>query len=183
PVWVAVGGHPESAQRAGTLGLPMAIAIIGGMPERFAPVADIHRAAADAAGHARPALSINSHGYIAESSEQAAEDAFGPFKVMMDRIGRERGWGPMSRADYEALRMLRGANFIGSPDQIVEKILFQHGIFGHDRFLMMMTIGSMPHDKVMRSIELYGTKVAPAVRAALGQPAVTRKSQETSARS
>ena len=178
PVWIAVGGHPESAVRAGELGLPMAIAIIGGMPERFAPVAEIHRQAANAAGHGRLPLSINSHGYIAETSQQAADDAFGPFKLMMDRLGRERGWGPMSRADYEALRTIRGANFIGSPDEIIEKILFQHRIFGHDRFLMMMTIGSLPHDKVMRSIELYGTKVAPAVRQAL-----TRESQAVSARS
>jgi len=137
------------------------------MPERFAPLAEIHRTAAAAAGHPRPALSINSHGYIAESSERAADEAFGPFKLMMDRIGRERGWGAMSRRDFDALRTLRGANFIGSPDEIVEKILFQHQIFQHDRFLMMMTIGSLPHDKVMRSIELYGTKVAPAVRQAL----------------
>ena len=176
PVWVAVGGNPPSAQRAGQLGLPMAIAIIGGAPERFAPLADVHRQAAEVAGHPRPALSINSHGYIAESSEDAAEDAFGPFKLMMDRIGRERGWGPMTRRDFEALRTLRGANFIGSPDQIIEKILFQHRIFGHDRFLMMMTIGSMPHDKVMRSIELYGTKVAPAVRRALAPEAVAAPS-------
>ena len=164
PVWIAVGGNPESAARSGALGLPMALAIIGGMPERFAVFAEIHRKAAAAAGHARPALSINSHGYIAETSEHAGNDAFGPFKLMMDRIGRERGWGPMSRRDYDALRTLRGANFIGSPDEIVEKILFQHEIFRHDRFLMMMTIGSMPHDKVMRSIELYATKVAPVVR-------------------
>jgi len=167
PVWIAVGGNPESAARAGALDLPMALAIIGGMPERFAQYAQIHREAAKRAGHATPALSINSHGYVAESSEQAAEDAFPPFKLMMDRLGRERGWPPMSRQDFEASRSLRGANFIGSPDEIVEKILFQHRIFGHDRFLMMMTIGSIPHDKVMRSIELFGTKVAPAVRSAL----------------
>ena len=176
PVWIAVGGNAPSAVRAGELGLPMAIAIIGGMPERFAPLAEIHRQAAAAAGHPRPALSINSHGYIAETSQQASDDAFGPFKLMMDRIGRERGWGPMSRADYEALRTLRGANFIGSPDEIIEKILFQHRIFGHDRFLMMMTIGSLPHDKVMRSIELYGTKVAPAVRQALASEPVAAPS-------
>ncbi|HEY6957987.1 MAG TPA: LLM class flavin-dependent oxidoreductase [Candidatus Limnocylindria bacterium] len=164
PVWIAVGGNPESAARAGALGLPMALAIIGGMPERFAPFAEIHREAAAAADRPRPALSINSHGYIAESSEQAIEDAFPPFKLMMDRLGRERGWPPMSRRDFEASRTLRGANFIGSPEEIIEKILFQHRIFGHDRFLMMMTIGSLPHDKVMRSIELYATKVAPVVR-------------------
>ena len=165
PVWIAVGGNPESAARAGVLGLPMALAIIGGMPERFAPFAQIHREAARRAGHdPLPRLSINSHGYIADSSEHALDDAFPPFKLMMDRLGRERGWPPMSRHDFEASRTLRGANFIGSPDEIVEKILFQHGIFGHDRFLMMMTIGSIPHDKVMRSIELYATKVAPVVR-------------------
>ena len=172
PVWIAVGGNPESAARAGALGLPMALAIIGGMPERFAPFAEIHREAAAAAGRPRPALSINSHGYIAESTEEAIEDAFPPFKLMMDRLGRERGWPPMSRREFEASRTLRAANFIGSPDEVVEKILFQHRVFGHDRFLMMMTIGSLPHDKVMRSIELYATKVAPAVRTALA-PAPT----------
>ena len=171
PVWIAVGGNPESAARAGALGLPMALAIIGGMPERFAPFAEIHREAAAAEDRPRPALSINSHGYIAESSEQAIEDAFPPFKLMMDRLGRERGWPPMSRRDFEASRTLRGANFIGSPDEIVEKILFQHRIFAHDRFLMMMTIGSLPHDKVMRSIELYATKVAPAVRERIAEQA------------
>ena len=164
PVWIAVGGNPESAARAGALGLPMALAIIGGMPERFATFAEIHREAAVAADRPRPALSINSHGYIAETTEQAIDDAFPSFKLMMDRLGRERGWPPMSRRDFEASRTLRGANFIGSPDEVVEKILFQHRIFGHDRFLMMMTIGSLPHDKVMRSIELYATKVAPVVR-------------------
>ena len=168
PVWIAVGGNPESAVRAGELGLPMALAIIGGMPERFAPFAAIHREAAAGAGRPRAALSINSHGYIADTAERAADEAFGPFTLMMDRIGRERGWPPMSRQDFDAARTLRGANFIGGPDEIVEKILFQHRIFGHDRFLMQMTVGSIPHDKVMRSIELFGTKVAPAVRAALG---------------
>ena len=166
PVWVAVGGNAGSAARAGTLGLPMALAIIGGMPERFAIVAQIHREAAKAAGHAPPALSINSHGYIADSSQQAAEDTFGPYKMMMDRIGRERGWPAMSRQDFEASRTLRGANFIGSPEEVVQKILFQWEIFHHDRFLMQMTVGSIPHAKIMRSIELYGTIVAAAVRKA-----------------
>ena len=171
PVWIAVGGNPESAVRAGSLGLPMALAIIGGYPERFAPFAEIHRAAAREAGRPEPALSINSHGFIAETHEEAIETALPPFKLMMDRIGRERGWGPMTREQFEASAALRGANFIGTPEEIVEKILFQHRIFGHQRFLMMMTIGSIPHDKVMRSIELYATKVAPAVRAALGEAA------------
>ena len=166
PVWVAVGGNAESAARAGTLGLPMALAIIGGMPERFAIFAQIHSEAAKVAGHPPQALSINSHGYIADSSQQAADDTFGPYKTMMDRIGRERGWPSMSRQDFEASRTLRGANFIGSPQEVIEKILFQWEIFHHDRFLMQMTVGSIPHAKIMRSIELYGTVVAPAIRKA-----------------
>jgi probable LLM family oxidoreductase len=168
PVWIAVGGNADSAVRAGTLGLPMALAIIGGMPERFAVFAEIHRRAARRAGHdPLPALSINSHGYVADTSEQAAEDTYAPYKLMMDRIGRERGWPPMSRADFDASRTLRGANFIGSPQDVIDKILFQHKIFDHDRFLMQMTVGSIPHEKIMRSIELFGTVVAPAVRKAL----------------
>ena len=174
PVWVAVGGTPESAARAGILGLPLALGIIGGLPERFAPFAEIHRRAAAHAGHEPPALSINSHGYIAETSQQAADDSYAPFATMMDKIGRERGWPPMSRQDFDASRTLRGANFVGSPDEVVEKILFQHEIFGHQRFLLQMTVGSLPHDKVMRSIELYGTKVAPTVREEIARRAASQ---------
>ena len=165
PVWVAVGGNPESAARAGTLGLPMALAIIGGKPERFAPFAEIHRRAAQQAGHDPvPALSINSHGYVAPTSQEAADDAWPPFATMMNRIGRERGWPPMVRQDFEASRTLRGANFVGSPQEVIDKILFQHEIFDHDRFLVQFSVGTLPHDKVMRSIELFGTEVAPVVR-------------------
>ena len=117
------------------------------------------------AGHARPALSINSHGFVAETSQQAADDSFPPFAAMMNRIGRERGWPPLARQDFEASRTLRGANFIGSPQEVVEKILFQHEIFEHDRFLVQFTVGTIDHAKVMRSIELFGTAVAPIVRA------------------
>jgi probable LLM family oxidoreductase len=169
PVWVAVGGNADSAARAGNLGLPMALAIIGGMPEQFAIFAQIHREAALHAGHAPPALSINSHGYVSDSSQQAAEETFGPYKTMMDRIGRERGWQPMTRQAFEASRTLRGANLIGSPQEVIEKILYQWEIFHHDRFLMQMTVGSIPHAKIMRSIELYGTVVAPAVRKATAE--------------
>ncbi len=164
PVWIAVGGTPASATRAGALGLPLALGIIGGMPERFAPFAELHRVAARKAGHETPALSINSHGYIAPTSREAVDEAFPPFATMMDRIGRERGWPPMSRAAFEQSRTLRGANFVGTPEEVVEKILFQHEIFGHQRFLLQMTVGTMPHEKVLRSIELFGTEVAPAVR-------------------
>jgi probable LLM family oxidoreductase len=165
PVWIAVGGTPESALRAGSLGLPMALAIIGGEPARFAPFAQLFRRAAWTAGHdPTPALSINSHGFIADSSEEAAEIAFGPMKLMMDRIGRERGWPPMSREAFEASRALEGATFVGSPDEVAAKILWQHEIFGHDRFLIQLTIGSIPHEQTLRAIELLGTEVAPRVR-------------------
>ncbi|HEY1480944.1 MAG TPA: LLM class flavin-dependent oxidoreductase, partial [Gaiellales bacterium] len=164
PIWVAVGGTPDSAVRAGALGLPMALAIIGGMPERFAPFAEIHRRAALEAGHPAPALSINSHGFIADRSQAAADISYGPFATVMDRIGRERGWPPMRREDFEASRALRGANFVGSPQEVIEKILFQHEIFGHQRTLLQFTVGPTPHADVMRSIELFGTEVAPAIR-------------------
>jgi probable LLM family oxidoreductase len=168
PVWVAVGGTPESAVRAGMLGLPMALAIIGGLPEQFKPFAELHRRAAAEAGHEPPRLSINSHGYIAESAERALDESFPYVSAAMNAIGRERGWPPMSRADYDTAAALRGANFVGTPEQIVEKILFQHEIFGHDRFLVQFGIGGTPHEGVLRSIELLGREVAPAVRAALG---------------
>ena len=164
PVWVAVGGTPESAVRAGMLNLPMALAIIGGLPERFRPFADLHRRAAAEAGHEQPRLSINSHGYIAESKQQALDESFPYVSAAMNKIGLERGWPPMSRADYDAAASLRGANFVGTPEDVVQKILFQHEIFGHDRFMIQFTIGGIPHEGILRSIELLGREVAPAVR-------------------
>jgi probable LLM family oxidoreductase len=169
PVWIAVGGAPESAVRAGRLALPMALAIIGGLPERFVSFAELHRRAALEAGHELPALSINSHGFVAETSQRAADEAFPPFAAMMNRIGRERGWPPLRRADFDASLTLRGANFVGSPQEVVEKILFQHELFGHDRFLVQFSVGSLPHRSLLRSIELFGTEVAPAVRAELAR--------------
>ena len=167
PVWVAVGGTPESAVRAGMLGLPMALAIIGGLPERFTPFAELHRRAAAEAGHEAPRLSINSHGYIADTAQQALDESFPYVSAAMNKIGQERGWPPMGRADYDAAASLRGSNFVGTPEQVVEKILFQHELFGHDRFLVQFTIGGIPHEGILRSIELLGRQVAPAVRAAL----------------
>jgi probable LLM family oxidoreductase len=169
PVWIAVGGTPQSVVRAGMLGLPLALAIIGGEPERFAPLVDLYRQAARRGGHdpAKLPVGINSHGYVADTSQAAADEAFPPFAEAMTRIGRERGWPPTTRAQFEAGRTLRGANFVGSPEQVVEKILFQHELFGHARFLCQFSVGALPHDKLMHSIELFGTKVAPAVRKAL----------------
>jgi len=170
PVWVAVGGTPQSVVRAATLGLPMALAIIGGAPERFAPLVDLYRKAADQAGRADAQLpvSINSHAYIADTGEQARDEFFPASAAMMNRIGRERGWSSMTRAQFDALCAPRGALLVGSPDQVIEKILFEHELFGHQRFLAQISVGAMPHAKVMRAIELLGTKVAPAVHKALG---------------
>ena len=170
PVWIAVGGTPQSAVRAGTLGLPMALAIIGGEPERFAPFVEIYREAGRRAGHdpAKLRVGINSHGYIADTAERAADEAFPPFAATMNRIGRERGWPPTSRSDFDRSIGLRGANFVGSPEQVIDKILFQHEIYRHDRFLVQFSVGPLPHLDLMHSIELFGTKVAPAVRKALG---------------
>ncbi len=172
PVWVAVGGSPQSALRTGRLGLPMALAIIGGQPRRFAAFAELHRAAAAEAGHEPPPLSINSHGFVAATSQAAADTAYPPFALMMDRIGRERGWPPMTRPQFEASRELEGANLVGDPEQVAEKIVHQHSIFGHQRFLLQFSVGTLPHADVMRSIELYGTEVAPLVRREL-EPAAT----------
>lgn len=164
PIWRAVGGTPKSAYQAGALGLPMAIAIIGGYPEQFKPMADLHKRGAAEHGHAELPLSINSHGFIADSADEAMDIAFPAFKVQMDRIGRERGWPPMSREQFEASCTLKGANMVGDPQQVIDKILYQHQIFGHDRFLLQMSVGSVPQDKMLRSIELFAKEVAPAVR-------------------
>jgi probable LLM family oxidoreductase len=168
PVWIAVGGTPESVVRAGTLGLPLAVAIIGGAPERFTDLVELYRQSGREAGHAPATLkvSINSHG-----SQQASDDAWPPYLDAMGRIGRERGWPPPTRQRYEAERSPRGALLVGDPQEVVDKILFEHELFHMDRFLMQFSVGSMPHAKMLRTIELYATIVAPAVRKALGRSA------------
>jgi probable LLM family oxidoreductase len=170
PLWLAVGGSPGSVQRAGRLGLPMALAIIGGAPARFVPVVEGYRQAARQAGHAPGdlAVGISAHGFVADDANDAAETAFPPFAETMTRIGRERGWPPATRAQFDAEAGLHGALFLGSPDDLIAKILHQHELFGHDRFMLQLTVGPMPHAKVLRAIELMGTQVAPAVRRELG---------------
>ena len=167
PVWIAVGGNPESVVRAGSLGLPLALAIIGGEPRRFVPLVDLYRRAARAAGHdpAMLAVSINSHGLIEEDSQRAADDAFAAYSYVMAKIGRERGWAPPTRAQFDAERGPGGANLVGTPDEVAAKILYEHELFGLRRFLIQMSVGTLPHETVLRSIELFGTKVAPLVRA------------------
>ena len=167
PVWVAVGGTPQSVVRAGALGLPLTIAIIGGEPERFVPLVDLYRRAFEAAGHdpAQATVAINTHAFVG-ATEQEANSAFATsYLAMMNRIGRERGWPPSGRPAYDALRSPRGALAVGSPEQVAEKILFEHELFGHQRYVGQMSVGAVAHKDVMRSIELFGTEVAPVVRA------------------
>ncbi len=164
PIWVAVGGTPRSVVRAASLGLPVALAIIGGQPIRFRPMAELFRSATSEAGHPELPFSINAHGFVAEDGAEARDLAFGPFSETMGRIGRERGWPPPTRAQFEAECSPTGALFVGSPDEVIAKIRYQHRIFRHQRFLMQMTVGPMPHDAVLRSIELFGREVAPVIR-------------------
>jgi probable LLM family oxidoreductase len=168
PVWIAVGGSPQSVVRAGTLGLPLALAIIGGAPARFVPFVELYREAAKRAGHDVGALelSINSHGFIADSSTEAANESFPPYMDVMGRIGRERGWPPPTRRQFDAERTRTGALLVGDPQEVIDKILYEHELFGFTRFLLQMSVGTLPHDKVLHAIELYGTVVAPAVRKA-----------------
>jgi probable LLM family oxidoreductase len=171
PIWVAVGGSPQSVVRAGTLALPLTLAIIGGQPERFVPLIELYREAVKRGGH-DPALArvaINTHAFVGADSAAADRAFAGPYLAVMNRIGRERGWPPSGRAEYEALRSPRGALAVGSPEQVAEKILFEHELFGHDRYIGQMSLGAVEHRDVMRSIELFGTEVAPAVREELAR--------------
>jgi len=171
PVWVAVGGTPQSVVRAGTLGLPLALAIIGGQPERFVPLVELYRRGLETGGHDPTAvpLAINTHAFVGATAAEADSAFATPYLTMMNRIGRERGWPPSGRPEYDALRSPRGALAVGSVEQVIEKILFEHELFGHQRYIAQMSVGAVAHADVMRSIELFGTEVAPAVREALGE--------------
>lgn len=166
PIWVAVGGTPESVVRAAEYGLPMMIAIIGGAPARFAPYAKLYRDVYAKAGHEAGSLQlgINSHTYLADTSQGARNEFYPPYAEVMGRIGRERGWQGMSRGQFDASTGPQGALLVGSPQEVIEKILYGHGLFGQTRFLAQMSIGALPHKQAMRSIELFGTKVAPEVK-------------------
>lgn len=166
PVWIGVGGTPESVVRAAQLGLPMALAIIGGMPARFQPFVQLYKDVYQKTGYdaSKMQLSINSHTYIANDAQQARGEFYPPYAEVMNRIGKERGWPPSSRQQFDASTGAQGALLVGSPQQVIDKILYEHELFGHTRFLAQMSIGAMPHDKILRSIELLGTRVAPEVK-------------------
>jgi probable LLM family oxidoreductase len=171
PVWVAIGGTPESVVRTASYGLNMALAIIGGSPERFVPLTQLYRDILTKSGHDPKTrkLGINSHAYVAETSQQAADEFYPTYADVMSRLGKERGWQAMNRQSYEAMRGPKGSLIVGSAQQVVDKILYEHSLFGHDRFLAQMAVGSLPHDKMLKSIELFGTKVAPEVRKSLNR--------------
>jgi probable LLM family oxidoreductase len=166
PVWIGSGGNLPSAIRAGVLGLPLVLAIIGGRPDQFVRTVELYREAAKQAGHdpSKLKVAINSHGYIANDSKQAADEYFPAYSYMMNRIGLDRGWSPITREDFDTRLSPENFMFVGTPEEVAEKVLYEHKLFNHQRFMMQSSIGSLPHDKVLHSIELLGTKVAPMVR-------------------
>lgn len=169
PIWQAVGGTPESAIRAGKLGLPLALAIIGGMPEQFVQFINLYKETWNnhQAKDIPFQLGINSHVYVAENAQKASDEFFPSYAGVMSRIGKERGWQPMSREQFDYSRSPKGSLMVGSADQVIDKILYEHELFGNTRFLAQMSLGNMPHEKIMKSIELYANKVVPAVKKAL----------------
>jgi len=166
PVWIAVGGTPASVVRAATLGLPLALAIIGGLPENFVPFVDLYRETGERLGvdPSKLKVGINSHAFVGETSQAAADTFYPSYAAVMTRIGKERGWPPTNRQQFDASRTRRGALLVGSAEEVIEKILYEHSLFKHNRFLAQMDVGAVPHADVMKSIELLGTKVAPVVR-------------------
>jgi probable LLM family oxidoreductase len=164
PVWLAVGGTPNSAIRAGKLGLPMALAIIGGSAEPFAPFVELYRESARRSGNENKIqVGINSHLYLSEDPMQAADEYYPSYAQVMSKIGQERGWSAMNRYHFDSMREGNGALMVGSPEQVAEKILYEYTLFRHDRFLAQISVGTLPHEKVMHTIELFATKVIPEV--------------------
>jgi probable LLM family oxidoreductase len=164
PVWIAVGGSPESVVRAGLLGLPLAIAIIGGEPARFKPLVDLYHRALEEGGHDKQPVAVHAHGYIADTDEQAVADFYEPYALAMSTIGRERGWGPMTKAQFDGLRSQSGSLFVGTPDYVAEKVADVRDTLGLERFMLHTSVGTLPHEKVLNNIQLLGEKVAPQVR-------------------
>lgn len=166
PVWIGSGGSTDSVIRAGLLGLPLVLAIIGGRPVQFAPLVELYKRAAAKAGHDPSKLSVasHSHGFVAEDTETAANQFFPSTQQAMNVLGRERGWGEYTRASFDAARSFEGALYVGDPQTVAEKIIHLRKQVGITRFMLHVPVGTMPHDQVMKAIELLGTEVAPRVR-------------------
>ena len=167
PIWLGVGGTPQSFVRAGMLGLPLMVAIIGGEPRRFRPLVDLYRQAGEEAGFAPEQLKVGIHalGYVASTTEQAADDFFPGYAKAFTEVGKERGWPQVTRAQFDALRGPHGALMVGNPDEVAEKIhRFSESLGGIARISFQMSVAGLPHEMLMNSIELIGSKVTPAVR-------------------
>ena len=166
PIWIGVGGTPESFVRAGILGLPLMVAIIGGQTPSFKPLIDLYREAGKRAGHSPHQLNVGIHslGYVAESTQEAVDDFFPGYVHSMNEIGKERGWSPITRRDFEAQLGPNGALLIGNPEEVTEKIIRHSQVLGGiSRFTFMMNPASLPHEKLMRATELIGSRIAPAL--------------------
>jgi probable LLM family oxidoreductase len=166
PVWIGSGGNQDSVIRAGLLGLPLVLAIIGGSPLHFAPLVQLYKKAAEHAGHDSSKLPVasHSHGFIADSTEVAAEKFFPSTQQVMNKLGRERGWGRYDRSSFDAARSFEGALYVGDSKTVAEKIIHLRKNVGVTRFMLHVPVGTMPHDDVMKAIELLGKEVAPIVR-------------------
>jgi probable LLM family oxidoreductase len=171
PVWIAAGGTPQSVARAGALGLPLVLAIIGGTLAGFVPLAELYREVARRSGHDPDTLplGVHLHGFVADTTRAAIDAFYAPYAGVMTQLGRERGWPPMTPEHFNALRAPGGALALGSPQEVTEKLLAARETLGADRILLHLSVGTMPHAKVMRAIELLGTEAAPAVRSGLAQ--------------
>ncbi|NEU31755.1 LLM class flavin-dependent oxidoreductase [bacterium LRH843] len=166
PVWIGSGGNSESVVRAGLLGLPLVLAIIGGQPVQFKQLVDLYKKAATHAGHdlTKLAIASHSHGFIAESTEVAADKFFPSTQQAMNKLGQERGWGPYSRRSFDAARSFEGALYVGDSETVAAKIIHLRKNVGMTRFMLHVPVGTMPHEDVMKAIELLGKEVAPRVR-------------------
>ncbi|MFD2214617.1 LLM class flavin-dependent oxidoreductase [Metabacillus endolithicus] len=166
PVWIGSGGNSESVIRAGILGLPLVLAIIGGMPVQFEPLVQLYKKAVAHAGHDISKLTVasHSHGFIADTTEEAADKFFPSTQYVMNKLGKERGWSPYTRGSFDTALTLEGALYVGDPKTVAEKIIYLRKNVGITRFMLHVPVGSMPHDDVMRAIELLGKEVAPLVR-------------------
>lgn len=166
PVWIGSGGNQESVVRAGMLGLPLVLAIIGGSPRQFAPLVDLYKKALEHAGHDSTKFPVasHSHGFIADDTELAADKFFPSTQHVMNKLGRERGWGHYDRSTFDKARSLEGALYVGDSQTVAEKIIHLRKHVGITRFMLHVPVGSMPHEDVMKAIELLGTEVAPIVQ-------------------
>jgi alkanesulfonate monooxygenase SsuD/methylene tetrahydromethanopterin reductase-like flavin-dependent oxidoreductase (luciferase family) len=166
PVWIGSGGNQQSVVRAGLLGLPLVLAIIGGRPVQFAPLVQLYKKALAHAGHdpSKFPVASHSHGFIAEDTDTAADKFFPSTQQVMNKLGKERGWGNYDRSSFDAARSFEGALYVGNPTTVAEKIIHLRKSVGITRFMLHVPVGTMPHDDVLNAIKLFGTEVAPRVR-------------------